>query len=119
MPRTRQALVALLVSICFVVVVKGQHPPTFANDVPANLQALLSQIRAGDTGQLAVSEEDGRFLRVLVAASRARNVLEIGGAQGYSAIWIGLGLRQTGGRLTTIEYDPGRAKQAAENVRKA
>ncbi|MGE5359020.1 MAG: O-methyltransferase [Bacteroidales bacterium] len=119
MPRTRPALVALLVSICFVVVVTGQRAPTFANDVPANLQALLSQIRAGDTGQLAVSEEDGRFLRVLVAASRARNVLEIGGAQGYSAIWIGLGLRQTGGRLTTIEYDPGRAKQAAENVRKA
>src|SRR5207248_2367976 len=37
----------------------------------------------------------------------------------YSAIWIGLGLRETGGRLTTIEYDPARAKQAAENVRRA
>jgi predicted O-methyltransferase YrrM len=66
-----------------------------------------------------VSEEDGRFLRVLVASSRAKNALEIGSAQGYSGIWIGLGLRQTGGRLTTIEYDPGRAKQAAENIRKA
>ena len=32
---------------------------------------------------------------------------------------MGLGLRQTGGRLTTIEYDPGRAKEAVENIRRA
>ena len=68
---------------------------------------------------LAVSEEDGRFLRVLAASSGAKHALEIGGASGYSAIWIGLGLRETGGRLTTIEYDPARAKQAAENMRRA
>jgi len=84
-----------------------------------SLDRLLRQIKGADTGQLAVSEEDGRFLRVLIASSRARRVLEIGGASGYSAIWIGLGLRETGGRLVTIEYDPGRARQAAANVRRA
>ncbi len=83
------------------------------------LDALLKHIKAADTGQLAVSEEDGRFLRVMVAAGRAQHALEIGAASGYSAIWIGLGLRQTGGRLTTIEYDPVRARQAIDNVRKA
>jgi predicted O-methyltransferase YrrM len=80
---------------------------------------LLSSIRASDKGQLAVSEEDGRFLRVLVGATNARSVLEIGAASGYSAIWIGMGLRQTGGRLTTIEYDPVRAKEAAANIQRA
>ena len=35
------------------------------------------------------------------ASSGAKRALEIGGASGYSAIWIGLGLRETGGRLTT------------------
>ena len=80
---------------------------------------LLANIRAADKGQLAVSEEDGRFLRVLVGATNARNVLEIGAASGYSAIWIGLGLRQTGGRLTTIEFDPVRAREAAANVQRA
>jgi predicted O-methyltransferase YrrM len=80
---------------------------------------LLDQIKASDTDLLAVSEEDGRFLRVMVASSGATRALEIGGANGYSAIWIGLGLRQTGGRLTTIEYDPARAKIAAENIRRA
>lgn len=80
---------------------------------------LLAGIRAADKGQLAVSEEDGRFLRVLVGATNAKQVLEIGAASGYSAIWIGMGLRQTGGRLVTIEYDPIRAKEAAANIQRA
>jgi predicted O-methyltransferase YrrM len=88
-------------------------------DLPAALATLLDDIRARDRGQLAVSEEDGRFLRTLVAASGTKSALEIGGASGYSAIWIGLGLRETGGRLTTIEYDPQRARELADNVRRA
>jgi len=80
---------------------------------------LLARIRAGDKDLLSVSEEDGRFLRMMVASSGARHALEIGAAYGYSAIWIGLGLRQTGGTLTSIEYDPARAKVAEANIRKA
>jgi predicted O-methyltransferase YrrM len=83
------------------------------------VQKLLAAIRAADKGQLAVSEEDGRFLRVLVGATNAKQVLEIGSASGYSAIWIGMGLRQTGGKLVTIEYDPVRAKEAAANIQRA
>ena len=30
-----------------------------------------------------------------------------------------MGLRETGGRLATIEYDPVRAKEAAANVKRA
>lgn len=82
-------------------------------------QKLLREIKASDKEQLAVSEEDGRFLRVTVASIGARRAVEVGGAFGYSAIWIGLGLRETGGHLTSIEYDPARAKAAAENVKKA
>jgi predicted O-methyltransferase YrrM len=90
-----------------------------AADVPSDVVTVLQQIKAADKDQLAVSEEDGRFLRVMVVSSGAKRGLEIGAADGYSAIWIGLGLRQTGGRLTTIEYNPARARRAAENVRRA
>ena len=85
----------------------------------AQQQSVLQQIRQLDRDQLSVSEEDGRFLRVTVVSCGARRTLEIGGAYGYSAIWIGLGLRETGGRLTSIEYDPARAKIAADNIRRA
>src|SRR6185437_9359403 len=84
-----------------------------------NIDKILSDIRAKDTGQLAISEEDGKFLRLLIASSGKKRALEIGGASGYSAIWMAQGLRATGGSLVSIEYDPGRAKELAENIRKA
>lgn len=83
------------------------------------IQGVLRSIKAADKGQLAVSEEDGRFLRVLVAARGAKSVLEIGAASGYSGIWLGLGVRETGGRVVAIEYDPARAQDAAANIRRA
>ena len=85
----------------------------------ADVNKVLTEIKAKDKGMLAVSEEDGRFLRLMIASTKAKHALEIGGASGYSAIWIGLGLRDTGGRLVTIEYDPVRAKELAENIKKA
>jgi predicted O-methyltransferase YrrM len=84
----------------------------------ADVQKVLNEIKAKDKGMLAVSEEDGRFLRLMVASKKAQRALEIGGASGYSAIWIGMGLRETGGHLVTIEYDPGRAKELAENIKR-
>jgi caffeoyl-CoA O-methyltransferase len=110
---------AFLMVLGMVAGVAAQPKPAVSTGVGPALARLLESIRAADKGQLAVSEEDGRFLRVLVGATNARQVLEIGAASGYSAIWIGMGLRQTGGRLVTIEYDPVRAKEAAANVQKA
>jgi predicted O-methyltransferase YrrM len=92
-------------------------PPT--PGLSPKVQAVLDDIRKADTGQLAISAEDGRFLRLLVATNHTKQALEIGAASGYSAIWIGMGLRETGGRLVTIEYDPQRAKEAADNVARA
>ncbi len=103
-------LVAVLAVVCASLVAEAQTP---------EVQKILTDIKAKDKGLLAVSEEDGRFLRLMVASSGAKRALEIGGASGYSAIWIGMGLRDTGGRLVTIEYDPGRAKELADNVRRA
>ena len=84
-----------------------------------DLNKILSDIRAKDKGQLAVSEEDGRFLRLTIASTNRKRALEIGGASGYSAIWMAQGLRATGGKLVSIEYDPVRAKELAENIKRA
>ncbi len=116
----RKAAVSCIVAaVCTLAIGSVSAQPAPAAGVDPAIARLLAGIRADDKGQLAVSEEDGRFLRVLVGATNARQVLEIGAASGYSAIWIGLGLRQTGGTLTTIEFDPVRAKEAAANVQRA
>src|SRR5215204_61026 len=102
------------VLVCVAMATSG----TFAQQAP-DVNKILADIRAKDKGQLAVSEEDGRFLRLLIASTGRKRALEIGGASGYSAIWMAQGLRATGGRLVTIEYDPVRAKELAGNVRRA
>ena len=94
----------------------GQRP---SGALTPQIESILRSIKAADKGQLAVSEEDGRFLRVLVATRGAKSILEIGAASGYSGIWLGLGARESGGRVVAIEYDPARAKEAAANIRRA
>jgi caffeoyl-CoA O-methyltransferase len=117
---SRNVVVSCTILACLTLTALPAAPQAgTASPLDPAVARLLAGIRAADKGQLAVSEEDGRFLRVLVGATNARNVLEIGAASGYSAIWIGLGLRQTGGKLTTIEFDPVRAREAAANVQRA
>jgi caffeoyl-CoA O-methyltransferase len=106
----------LLIVVALLLLVPGLAR---AQEVAPHVAAVLKQIRAADNEQLAVSEEDGRFMRLMVLATRTKRALEIGTASGYSAIWIGLGLKETGGHLVTIEYDKTRAAEAAANIRKA
>jgi predicted O-methyltransferase YrrM len=107
------------VALTLIVLTFALPPAVMAQDVPPHVAAILKQIKATDKEQLAVSEEDGRFMRLLVVTSGAKRALEIGAASGYSAIWIGLGMRETGGRLVTIEYDKARAQQALTNIKNA
>ncbi|HET7618493.1 MAG TPA: hypothetical protein VFK20_08285, partial [Vicinamibacterales bacterium] len=87
----RRRLLPILLSALGLSVLTGI---LHAQQKPApDLSKILAEIKAKDTGQLAVSEEDGRFLRLLVASTGRKHALEIGGASGYSAIWMGQGLR--------------------------
>ena len=107
---------ALLLMLAAGTAIAQQPSP--AALTPA-IESILKGIKAADKGLLAVSEEDGRFLRVMVATRNARSVLEIGAASGYSGIWLGLGARETRGHVVSIEFDPQRAKEAAANIQKA
>ena len=51
-------------------------PPT--PGLTPKVQAVLDDIRKADSGQLAISAEDGRFLRLLVATNHTKQALEIG-----------------------------------------
>jgi predicted O-methyltransferase YrrM len=108
-------MLRLAIVSALAVLITGNAAAQQAPDV----NKILADIRAKDKGQLAVSEEDGRFLRLLIASTGRKRALEIGGASGYSAIWMAQGLRVTGGKLVSIEYDPVRARELAENIKKA
>ena len=110
---------ASAVAAALWLVAASVAPSAQSTLISKKIQSILREIKAADKDLLAVSEEDGRFLRLMIVSSGATRALEIGGASGYSAIWIGMGLRQTGGRLTTIEYDPARARELAANIARA
>jgi caffeoyl-CoA O-methyltransferase len=113
----RALIVCVFGLVAALAAPSAQQRPSGA--LTPQIESLLRQIKAADKGQLAVSEEDGRFLRVLIATRGAKSILEIGAASGYSGIWLGLGARETGGRVVAIEYDPQRAKEAAANIKAA
>jgi predicted O-methyltransferase YrrM len=66
-----------------------------------------------------VQPTTGRFLFALAAAQAGIEVLEIGGSRGYSAIWLAAGARVLGGRVVSLERDPGRAAAWRANVAEA
>jgi caffeoyl-CoA O-methyltransferase len=113
----RSIVVTVLSALLLTGSTWAQSQPSGA--LTPQIESILKSIRAADKGQLAVSEEDGRFLRVLVATRGAKSILEIGAASGYSGIWLGLGARESGGKVVSIEYDPQRAKEAAQNIQRA
>ena len=63
--------------------------------------------------------EDGRLMRMFTETLGAKHVVELGTANGYSAMWFCLALRSTGGRLTTHEIDSERIALARENFKRA
>jgi predicted O-methyltransferase YrrM len=66
-----------------------------------------------------VPPEQGRFVQLMVEATRAKRVLEIGGSFGYGSLWIARGLRHSGGKLITIELDKDRSREAREYFKTA
>lgn len=83
---------------------------------PARIRKVLGSMESKIGRYWSTPRKDAEYLSLMVKATRAVQVLEVGTSQGYSAIWMGLGLEETDGRLTTIEIDPGRHDVARRNV---
>ena len=83
---------------------------------PEHLVALAEETRATlPTPQMMTGPVEGRFLELLVFASGARRVLEIGTFSGYSALSMAAGL-PADGRIVTCEIDPEVAEVARRHI---
>ena len=60
----------------------------------------------------------GGLINMFIKMMNIKNALEIGTSNGYSGLWIAKALKETGGKLTTIEYYEKRQSIAIENFKK-
>jgi len=68
---------------------------------------------------LNITRDTGEFLAVLVKATMARRVLEIGTSNGYSTLWLASAARAIGGAVTTVELAQYKIGLAATNFARA
>jgi predicted O-methyltransferase YrrM len=94
------------------------------------LQTLLDELAAfgdahdGDaanraTRMLNITPDTGEFLAVLVKATQARRILEIGTSNGYSTLWLADAAAGIDGAVTTVEMSPQKIAMARENFERA
>jgi caffeoyl-CoA O-methyltransferase len=94
--------------------------PIPRDEAEKRIIAVMDDMYANQAqGMGNVLPEDGRLMRMLVESLHARHVVELGTANGYSAMWFCLALRSTQGKLTTHEIDAERIALAKENFKRA
>ena len=87
---------------------------------------ILAASRAHDARQsdrLAryrnLEPETAKLLGVLIRATEARRVLEIGTSNGYSTLWLADAVEANNGHVLSLEIDPQRTAQARVNLERA
>jgi predicted O-methyltransferase YrrM len=63
-----------------------------------------------------VGLEVGKLLGLLIRSLNAQRVLEFGTCLGYSTVWIAQALKETGGKLISIEYNKDLYEATKRNV---
>jgi predicted O-methyltransferase YrrM len=97
---------------------------------PATVAALLDEVagfgRANDAREterpkrmLNITPDTGQLLRILVHATGARRILEVGTSNGYSTLWLAWAATETDGHVTTLERAADKASMARANLERA
>jgi predicted O-methyltransferase YrrM len=68
---------------------------------------------------LNITRDTGELLAVLVRATMARRVLEIGTSNGYSTLWLASAARAIGGTVTTVELSDYKIALATANFNRS
>jgi predicted O-methyltransferase YrrM len=92
----------------------------FKDLIPARDELLLELEAEAEREDIPiVGPVVGELLFILASAVRAQNILEIGTATGYSAIYLARACEPVNGRVVTLEIDRSMAARARRNFQKA
>jgi len=82
------------------------------------MDAVVSNNHQNGLPDIAVSEAQGKYLKLLVRSLGAKRILEVGTLGGYSTIWLARGIPDDGS-IVTLELSEKYAKVAQENIANA
>jgi caffeoyl-CoA O-methyltransferase len=115
----RPVIGVLISALCgLTLVAQGGQGAAGPRDLDARVTKFFADHRY-DWHDMNVPESDGQLLHDLVVKGGYKRALEIGTSTGRSGIWIASALAKTGGKLTTIDIDEGRHRQAVRNFQDA
>jgi predicted O-methyltransferase YrrM len=80
------------------------------------LNEILKQDDARNDIQPCVGLDVGKLLGLLIRSINAKRVLEFGTCLGYSTVWMAQALRETGGKLISVEYRKDLYEAAKRNI---
>lgn len=95
----------------------------------SSLKTLLKELETFGTAHdknpgaaprmLNITHDTGEFLSVMVHATGARRILEIGTSNGYSTLWLAEAAQALDGKVTTIELSADKIAMASANFARA
>ena len=75
-------------------------------------------IRGFQRISLNTTAGDAMMLRILVEGTNAKRGIEVGSANGFGAVNMGIAFERTGGHLYTLEISPDMVRQCRDNIKK-
>jgi len=73
-------------------------------------------LRRRDEVLLPVGRAAGRLMNLIIKASEARRILEVGSAYGYSTTWLAEAARAIGGRVVSLELHVAKTEYARHQL---
>lgn len=122
MKRKKIQHILILVPMFLVVIsfkISAQSQVNFANmSALQKLSYRLNFIKNFKRLSMNTTLEDAKFLRIIVECSHAKRGIEVGSANGFGAIHLGMGFEHNNGQLITIEINPRMVRECRKNIKK-
>lgn len=78
-----------------------------------------AQASARHDKMLNITPDTGELLAILVLATKARRVLEIGTSNGYSTLWLADAVKVISGTVVTVDVSAAKAELARRNIERS
>ncbi len=101
------------------IVIAAYHQRMVTESALMKKLPIEEGMKRRDEFLLPVGKEVGQFLNSMVKAANAQTILEIGTSYGYSTVWLAEAVRQTGGKVITLEIDEQKSSYAKTQIKKA